>query len=289
MVADRRRAGRDASAWPAGAGPLSVLIGGGALVVGVLVVVSQHRPAAAAASLVLAMLAGASLLLFGMWRWWQGHPMPVWPGLVGVVLLIAGSPVVGWVTGGAGLPIVGSGMVGAMMLANAGMIWYVRTHQAPGGPRSGPGGGGAPHEEHRPAPQPHPYLGVVGEDYLSFALEAPAGLILFGDRDARKSPLWADEADADGVVSDESSVLAGVRPPAVGEVRVEVVVDQPPPGGHEIFSGVLELPSGVIEAGSPLTGRVERLDISPARAAQVRVFVEPRDAPARVTALVTPG
>ncbi|PWU43686.1 hypothetical protein DLJ46_30070 [Micromonospora globispora] len=75
----------------------------------------------------------------------------------------------------------------------------------------------------------------------------------------------------------------------MGAVRVEVSVGQVPPGGaHQVFAGRLDLPSGVIEAGNILVHHIEKLDISPARSAFVRIFVDSRESPARVTILVAP-
>jgi hypothetical protein len=293
MDPERSQPVRDDSAWPREADGVSLLIGGFALVVGIFVVVNHEQPLGAALFLLLALLLGSSLIVIAMRRWLSGHTIPASLGLAGLVLLFGGSVAVNMVVGSGGFPIVASGLVSGMMLAN---VWAISAARAnrPSNPN--------PHEresalEHRPsapdepppAPEPATHAGVSGKDYLSFVLDARGGLVLVGDRDHRDSPIWDGDAGSAGVISDGKSVLVGTRAPGVGAVRVEVSVGQvPAAGGHQVFAGRLDLPSGVIEAGNILVHHVEKLNISPARSAYVRIFVDSRESPARVTVLVAP-
>ncbi|WP_123827124.1 hypothetical protein [Micromonospora globispora] len=192
MDGDRAQPVRDDSAWPREADSASLLIGGVALLVGILVVVNHDQPVGAALFLLLALLLGSSLIVIAGRRWLSGHALPAPLGLAGLVLLIGGSVVVNLVVGSGGFPIVASGIVAGMLLAN---VWAVNAARANRPPN--------PHErepalEHRPsapdepepAPEPATHAGVSGKDYLSFVLEARGGLVLIGDRDHRDSPVW---------------------------------------------------------------------------------------------------
>ena len=291
MDGDGVQAVRDDSAWPRGATGVSLLVGGVALVVGILVVLNHDQQGAAALFLLLALLLGSSLIVIAIRRWLSGHVIPASLGLAGVLLLVAGTIVVNLVVGSGGFLIVASGLVAGMLVAN---VWAIRAARAN---RSSSPDGRDPSPEQlfleptepEPAPEPAMHLGVSRAEYLSFVLEAQGGLVLIGDHAARHGPIWDAGAASDGAISDGTSVLVGTRPPLVGPVRVEVGVEQmPPAGGHEVFAGRLDLPSGVIEAGNNLVHHVETLDISPARSAFVRVFVDSRESPARVTVLVDP-
>jgi hypothetical protein len=114
---------RDDSAWPRHAAAMSMLVGGIALVVGILVAVNHDRPLAAGLFLLVALILGASPIFFTIRRWLSGQSLPWTLSLVGVGLLLAGSVVAVMVMGPAGFPIVASGMVGGMLLAN---LWAIR-------------------------------------------------------------------------------------------------------------------------------------------------------------------
>ena len=259
--------------------------------VGILVVVNHDQPVGAALFLLLALLLGSSLIVIAIRRWLSGHAIPASLGLAGLVLLFGGSVVVNLVVGSGGFPIVASGIVAGMLLANVWAVTAARANRPPN-----------PHEreptlEHRssapdepePAPEPATHAGVSGTDHLSFVLEARGGLVLIGDRDHRDNPVWDEGAASAGAISDGKSVMVGTRAPGMGAVRVEVSLGKVSPGGaHQVFAGRLDLPSGVIEAGNVLVHHVEKLNISPARSAFVRIFVDSRESPARVTVLVAP-
>jgi hypothetical protein len=115
---------RDDSAWPRHAAPISVLIGGAALVVGILVAVNHERPLAAGLFLLASLIVGASLIVISIRRWLSGQSIPWWLGLVGGIAAIAGSIVAEIVTGSNGFPVVASGTVSGMLLAN---VWAIRT------------------------------------------------------------------------------------------------------------------------------------------------------------------
>ncbi|MCM0674040.1 hypothetical protein NCC78_04895 [Micromonospora phytophila] len=270
---------------------MSLLIAGVALVLGVLVVVDHDQPVGAALFLLLALLLGSSLIVIAIRRWLSGHTIPASLGLAGLVLLFGGSVVVNLVVGSGGFVIAASGTVAGMLLANVWAISAARANRPPNLHEREPTPEHRPSapDEPEPAPEPATHAGVSGKDCLSFVLEAKGGLVLIGDRDHRDSPIWDEGAAAAGAISDGKSVLVGTRAPGVGAVRVQVSVGQvPPAGGHQVFAGRLDLPSGAVEAGNILVHHVEKLDISPARSAFFRIFVDSRESPARVTVLVAP-
>lgn len=59
--------------------------------------------------------------------------------------------------------------------------------------------------------------------------------------------------------------------------------------GHEVFAGELTLPSGVMAVGTSIAAQVEEVDVSPAPAVQVRVFIEPQVSPSIVNVLLDQG
>jgi hypothetical protein len=90
-------------------------------------------------------------------------------------------------------------------------------------------------------------------------------------------------------LSNGTVVLVAVRPPADGPVRILVTPDQgQADGSPEAFAGRLSLPSGVLAVGNTIAGHMEKVRVSPARSARIRVLVDEPGSPGALTVLFTP-
>ncbi len=123
MTEDARTQRRDDSAWPRGATPISLIIGGISLLVGLGIAGNAEAPLVALLVLVLGIGVGATLIVVGVRSWLDGGPVPLVLALisgisavVAVVLIIA--------TDGPTGPALLSGLISGLMFANT---WAVRT------------------------------------------------------------------------------------------------------------------------------------------------------------------
>jgi hypothetical protein len=132
-------------------------------------------------------------------------------------------------------------------------------------------------------PRRLPRIGKGGVGVLaSFDVSPHYAIIEIGDKKARRVPQFDPDAEQSFVANAEM-ILIATRGAGDGDVHIRVVVDEPLQGsGHEVYSGRLLVPSGVLVVGNSLASEVAKVDISPARAARVRVLVEPALLPSSV-------
>ena len=114
---------RDASAWPRGSTPLSIVIGVISLVVGLAMVGSSGSPLLPLLVLVVGIGIGATLIVVGIRRWLAGGHVPALLALisgmtavVGIVLIVATDSSTG--------PALVCGLFAGLMFAN---VWAIRT------------------------------------------------------------------------------------------------------------------------------------------------------------------
>ena len=123
MTEDVRTQRRDDSAWPRGAAPISLIIGVISLLVGLSMVGNAEAPLAPLLVLVCGIGVGATLIVVGIRRWLDGHPVPIVLALISGVCAVVALVLIAATAGPTG-PALLSGLIGGLMFAN---VWAVRT------------------------------------------------------------------------------------------------------------------------------------------------------------------
>ena len=122
MTGDVGTQRRDASAWPRGSTPLSLVIGVVSLVVGLSMVGGSGSPLLPLLALVVGVGIGATVIVVGIRRWLAGGQVPALLALisgltavVGIVLIVATDSATG--------PALMCGLFAGLMFAN---VWAIR-------------------------------------------------------------------------------------------------------------------------------------------------------------------
>jgi len=123
MTEDVRTQRRDDSAWPRGATPISLIIGVISLLVGPSMAGNADAPLVPLLVLVLGIGVGATVIVVGIRRWLDGHPVPVVLALISGVTAVVAIVLITASDSPSG-PALLSGLIAGLMLAN---VWAVRT------------------------------------------------------------------------------------------------------------------------------------------------------------------
>ncbi|TFD80840.1 hypothetical protein [Cryobacterium psychrophilum] len=120
---------------------------------------------------------------------------------------------------------------------------------------------------------------------ITFEASPLYGQIEIGDRDTTDIPQWSSGEEP--VISSGSMVCVATQPDTAGDVRVTIRSGEDNSvNGSEVFSGEINLPSGILAVGNSIAAQSEELELSPARRLQLRVFVSPIAAPNQITVLL---
>lgn len=114
------------------------------------------------------------------------------------------------------------------------------------------------------------------------------GQIEIGDRDTVDVPQWVTGEES--TVRNETMVCVATQPDSEGEVRITVsrnVVNLYAVDWHEVFSGELSLPSGILMVGNSIAAQVEEIELSPATLASIRVLVDPPSVPRNIAVVIS--
>ena len=123
MTEDVRTQRRDDSAWPRGATPISLIIGVISLLVGLSMAGNADAPLVPLLVLALGVGVGATVIVVGIRRWLDGHPVPVVLALIAGVTAVVAIVLITASDSPSG-PALLSGLIAGLMLAN---VWAVRT------------------------------------------------------------------------------------------------------------------------------------------------------------------
>lgn len=113
---------RDASAWPRGATPVSLIIGLLSLLVGLSMANAANAPLPPLLALVLGVVIGGTLIVVGIRRWLAGEPIPLVLGVISGVTSIAAIVLIKATDSATG-PALLCGLIAGLMFSN---IWAVR-------------------------------------------------------------------------------------------------------------------------------------------------------------------